>query len=81
MHKFHNRHLPFVFDTFFTQVNKRHNYDTRSASNIFYTSPKVRTNYGIFKGPKVWSSICENFKAIFITKFKESVKSDLVKDY
>ena len=66
MYKFHNTRLPAVFDTFFTQVNKRHNYNTRSASNMFYTLPKVRTNYGIFnirfKGPKVWNSISENLK-------------------
>ena len=47
-YKFHNTRLPAVFDTFFTQVNKRHNYNTGSASNMFYTLPKVRTNYGIF---------------------------------
>ena len=74
MHKFHNRRLPFVFDTFFTQVNKRHNYNTRSASNMFYTIPKVRKNYGIFnirfKGPKVWNSISENLKTISISNFK-----------
>ena len=85
LHKFHDRGLPFVFDTFFTQVNKRHNYNTRSASNMFCTLPKVRTNYGIFsirfKGPKVWNSISENLKTISISNFKESVKSDLVKDY
>ena len=28
MYKFHNRRLPSVFDTFFTQVNKRYNYNT-----------------------------------------------------
>ena len=48
MYKFHNTRLPAAFDSFFTQVNKRHNYNTRSASNIFYTLPKVRTLYGIF---------------------------------
>ena len=26
MYKFHSRRLTFVSDTFFTQVNKRHNY-------------------------------------------------------
>ena len=40
--------------------------------------------YGIFnirfKGPKVWNSINENLKTS-ISNFKESVKSDLVKDY
>ena len=48
IYKFHNTRLPAVFDTFFTQVNKRHNYNTRGASNMFYTLTKVRTNYGIF---------------------------------
>ena len=85
VYKFHNRCLPSVFDTFFTQVNKRHNYNTRSASNMFYTLPKVRTNYGIFnirfKGPKVWNSTCENLKTFSILNFKESVKSNIVKDF
>lgn len=70
MHKFHNRRLPVTFDTFFTQVNKRHNYNTRSASNMSYTLSKVKTNYGIFnirfKGPKVWNSITENLKTLSI---------------
>ena len=52
---------------------------------MFYTSPKVRTNYGIFNirfnGPKVWNSISENLKTLSISNFKKSVKSDLVKDY
>ena len=51
---------------------------------MFYTLPKGRTNYGIFnirfKSPKVWNSINENLKTS-ISNFKESVKSDLVKDY
>ena len=85
MSKFYNRRLPSVFDTFFTQVNKRQNYNTRSASNMFYTLPKGRTNYGIFnirfKGPKVWNSIGENLKTFSISNFKESVQSDLLKDF
>ena len=36
---------------------------------MFYTLPKVRTNYGIFnirfKGPKVWNSISENEQNIW----------------
>ena len=50
-----------------------------------YTLPKVTTNYGIFnirfKGPKVWNSISENWKTFSISNFKDSVESDLVKDY
>ena len=41
MYKFHNTRLPSVFDTVFTQLNKRQYYNTRSASNMFYTLPKV----------------------------------------
>ena len=56
---------------------------------MFYTLPKVRTNYGIFnirfKGPKVWNSISENLKTLTsdfsISNFKGAVKRDLVKDY
>ena len=63
-----------MFDTFFTQVNKRQNYNTRSASNMFYTLLKVGTNYGIFnirfKGPKVWNSISENLKTLWLLYFK-----------
>ena len=77
-YKFHNRHLPSVFDTFFTQVNKRQNNNTRSALNMFYTLLKVGTNYGIFnirfKGPKVWNSTSENLKTLSIWNFKEAVK-------
>ena len=74
-----------VFDTFFIQVNKKHNYNTRSVSSLFYTLPKVRTNYGIFnlrfKGPKVWNSISDKLKTLSISNFKVSLKYDLVKDY
>ena len=69
VYKFHNRRLPSVFDTFFTQVNKRHNYNTRSASNMLYTLPKV------------WNSTCENLKTFCILNLKKSVKSDLVRDF
>ena len=72
-----------MFDTFFTQVNKRHNCNTRSASNMFYTLPKVTTSYGIFnirfKSPKVWNSmISEHLKTFPISNFKESVKIKII---
>ena len=75
MYKFYSRRLPSVFDAFFTQVSKRHNHDTRNASNMFCTLPKVRTNYGMFnvrfKCPKVWNSISENLRTFSISNFKE----------
>ena len=49
---------------------------------MFYTLPKVRTNYGIFnktfKGPKIWNTISENLKTFSISKFNESVQSNFV---
>ena len=36
MYNFHNRRLPSVFDTFFTQVNKRYIYNTRSVWNDLF---------------------------------------------
>ena len=36
MYNFHNRRLPCVFDTFFTQVNKRYIYNTRSVWNDLF---------------------------------------------
>lgn len=54
---------------------KFHNYNTRSASNMFYT---IRADYGIFnirfKDPKVLTSIRKNLKTFSISRFKESVK-------
>ena len=84
MKKLQNRRLPSVFDTFFTQVNERHNYKIRSASNNSYTLPKVMTNYWIFnitfnKAFKAWNS---NFAETFsILMFEESVTNHLIKDY
>jgi hypothetical protein len=38
-------------------------YNTRLASKSSYSTPKIRTNYGIFKlryeGTKVWNSLDE----------------------
>ena len=73
-------HLSLILSLFKSIIYKRHSYNTRSASNMFYTLPKVKTNYGIFnirfKGPKVWNSISENLKTISISNFKESVKRE-----
>ena len=43
---------------FFTKVNQRHSYNTRLASQMSFSLPQVRTNYGKFiirfTGVKVW---------------------------
>ena len=66
MFKFHNKLLPSIFDSLFTQVNKVHRYHTRNAAKESYYLPHVRTNYGLFnirfRGPKVWNSIDNQIK-------------------
>ena len=42
MYNFHNRRLPCVFDTFFTQVNKRYIYNTRSVWNDLFDQDWVQ---------------------------------------
>ena len=48
MYDFHHSNLPVVFNQFFLLVNKRHGYNTRSASKLNYSLPYGRTNYGKF---------------------------------
>ena len=46
-----------------------------------YSTSIIHNLHIRFKGPKVWNSISENSKPLSISNFKESIKSDLVKDY
>jgi hypothetical protein len=49
-----------VFDNFFIDINRLHNYNTRHAAKQSYYTPEVRTNFGKFnirfQGPTVWNS-------------------------
>ena len=47
MHDFDHGNLPDTFNSFFSLVSTRHNYNTRLASNkTNYSLPSARTNYG-----------------------------------
>ena len=48
MYDYFTGKLPYVFNDFFTKVNKIHNYNTRLASKQSYYIPPARTNYGKF---------------------------------
>ena len=52
---------------------------------MIYTLPKVRKNYGLFnirfKGPKIWNPVRESTKTLSLSKFKDSIKLDLILDY
>ena len=49
MYDFHAKLLPPVFKSFFTSVDRLHQYNTRLASMRSYYLPKIRINYGKFK--------------------------------
>lgn len=85
MYKFHNKALPPAFESFFKQVNKIHNYNTRHSSKSSYSLPLVRTNYGLFsikyQGPKIWNSLDEQLRQFSLTKFKRSLLSLFIDNY
>ena len=85
IYKFHNRLLPSVFDEFFTPVNKIRKYNTRHASKMTFSLPKVRTNYGIFnirfQGAKIWNCLDESTKHLSLSQFKKKIMSDFIVDY
>ena len=60
MYDYHHGNLPEVFDSFFSRVNRRHNYNTRLAATTSYSLPFARTNYGLFNmrfvATKYWNS-------------------------
>lgn len=85
MHDFHHGNLPVVFNQFFLLVNKRHDYNTRSASKLNYSLPYVRTNYGKFNikfvGAKVWNSLDEDLKNLNKTPFKKQLSKSIINLY
>ena len=58
--------VPSIFLDFLTMASSIHSYNTRCASKLNFTRPKVRTNYGIhtFKyiASKIWENIPLNIK-------------------
>ena len=48
MYDFYSDCLPSVFNCFFLQVNRIHQYNTRLAAKRSYCLPRIRTNYGKF---------------------------------
>ena len=73
------------FILFFTSVKEKHNHNTRFASRLTYSIPKIRTNYGKFNirfsGVKVWNEIDDEIKKLKPSKFKAEVKKFLLQKY
>ena len=74
-----------VFNNFFTEVSKVHQYNTRSAAKHSYYLPKVRFNYGKFnirfQAPVIWNAINEQVKTGSLSKFKLSLKEQYLSLY
>ena len=85
MYDYHTGNLPISFKSYFTNVNQKHNYNTRLASKCNYYLPKARTNYGKFNikfsGVKIWNSISDSTKKLNKFKFKERVIDDILATY
>lgn len=85
MHDFHHSNLPTVFNSFFSRVNCRHNYNTRLAANSSYSLPRARTNYGLFNirfaATKYWNSLSENLKNSNRKNFKKKLFNEIILSY
>ena len=86
MHDFHHGNLPDTFNSFFSLVNTRHNYNTRLASNkTNYSLPSARTNYGKFNirfsSVKVWNSLNEGLRQFPKQKFKKALFAQILNSY
>ena len=53
---------------FFSFVREKHKHNTRLASRLTYSQPKIRTNYGKFNiryvGPVMWNDIEKETKKL-----------------
>ena len=74
VHKFHNGHLPPVFNRYFGYASDVHQYNTRYASNSNFHIPVIHNTYGIrsphYESSRLWSQINPQFKALSIQQFK-----------
>ena len=85
MFKYYNKLLPAVFDDFFVQTCKVHNYNTRLSARRTFSLPRVRTNYGKFNirfsGAKIWNSIESDLKSLSIGAFKARLRNNFILKY
>ena len=85
MYQYSNCNLQSVFDSFFTAINTRHNYNTRLASKSTFAFPKIRTNFGKLNiryfGPKIWNEIEELLKTLRFRCSKRELKERFLDKY
>ena len=83
--KFYNGLLPPAFEHFFTLVKSIHSYNTRSATNQSYYTPRARTNYGLynirFNGTKILNSIGQDIKQSSLKTLKGKLKREYINTY
>ena len=85
MYKYHRRLLPSSLDDLFTPVHQIHSYDTRLSSNLCFSLPKIRTNFGLFniryQGVKAWNVLNETDKQMSFSQLKRKIKADFINQY
>ena len=85
MHDYYSNNLPTSFKSYFNEIKQKHNYNTRLASRLTYSLPKIRTNYGKFNikfsGVKIWNEISDSCKKLNKSKFKESICENFFNSY
>ena len=77
--------VPSIFLNFITLAKSTHFFNTRFASNLNFSRPTVRTNYGIYTfkyvASKLWEQIPHNLKNIeSIYQFKKQYKLFLLEE-
>jgi len=84
MHSYHNKLLPNHFDEYFIPISSIHSHSTRLATSRNVFLPSVKPPSGkcslTFVGPKVWSSIPNDFKSSTAFTFKWKLKKYLLYD-
>ncbi len=85
MYKYHRRLLPSSLNNLFTPVYQIHSYNTRLSSNLCFSLPKIRTNFGLFniryQGAKTWNVLSEADKQMTFLQLKRKIKADFINQY
>ena len=82
-HRWHNKALPNIFDSYFQYANDIHSYNTRYATNKNFYKPCTRTNIGNQSVSSIvvdlWQDLSNSLKNHNTFTFPGKVKEYLLK--
>ena len=85
MYKYHRQLLPSSLNDLFTPVYQIHSYNIRLSSNLCFSLPKIRTNFGLFniryQGVKAWNVLSEADKQMTFLQLKRKIKAAFINQY